>query len=418
MTITHDPSEYIKGLLQLLISDKKRIAFLFGAGTSLTNSELGLSVPAIGQLTTDIVSHLEVKNEKFSLALAEIKNELGSHNWNIEKILSNFEQKSALVSGGVLNGLVKSEIDSVIIEIKSQIKEKVSVHSKLESDSECIKKSVHYGFAKWIGQINRKFPIEIFTTNYDFLFECGLEEAQVPYCDGFSGSFEPFFCPEVVEDVSVYPKITKLWKLHGSLGWDYCEKRKRVVKKHHSESKILIYPSHLKYHDSRKQPHVSLIDRIHSFLQQPDAVLITCGYSFGDEHINERILSSLKRDVNSQVISLYYDKMSGPKFLLDDEENHLRKLAEQSSKLSVFGMNSAVIGCKFGEWTLRSEPSKYDTPRLNYFFDEEAPTLSEKMNKEFKGDEKWSGKGLFILPNFARLVDFISAMMISNTGDD
>lgn len=30
-----DPSEYIKGIQQLLISDKKRIAFLFGAGTSL-----------------------------------------------------------------------------------------------------------------------------------------------------------------------------------------------------------------------------------------------------------------------------------------------------------------------------------------------------------------------------------------------
>ena len=33
--MTHDPSEYIKGLQQLLISDKKNVAFLFGAGTSL-----------------------------------------------------------------------------------------------------------------------------------------------------------------------------------------------------------------------------------------------------------------------------------------------------------------------------------------------------------------------------------------------
>ena len=35
MEITHDPSEYIKGLQQLLISDKKRIGFLFGAGSSM-----------------------------------------------------------------------------------------------------------------------------------------------------------------------------------------------------------------------------------------------------------------------------------------------------------------------------------------------------------------------------------------------
>jgi hypothetical protein len=33
--MTHDTSEYIRGLQQLLISGKKKIDFLFGAGTSL-----------------------------------------------------------------------------------------------------------------------------------------------------------------------------------------------------------------------------------------------------------------------------------------------------------------------------------------------------------------------------------------------
>ena len=32
--ITHDPREFIRGLQQILISDSKRIGFLFGAGTS------------------------------------------------------------------------------------------------------------------------------------------------------------------------------------------------------------------------------------------------------------------------------------------------------------------------------------------------------------------------------------------------
>ncbi len=35
MQKVHDPSEYIKGLQQILISDKKRIGFLFGAGSSI-----------------------------------------------------------------------------------------------------------------------------------------------------------------------------------------------------------------------------------------------------------------------------------------------------------------------------------------------------------------------------------------------
>jgi hypothetical protein len=36
--MTHDPSEYIRGLQALLVSDKKKIGFLFGAGTSLCKS--------------------------------------------------------------------------------------------------------------------------------------------------------------------------------------------------------------------------------------------------------------------------------------------------------------------------------------------------------------------------------------------
>lgn len=55
--INHDPSEYIRGIQQILISDKKRIGFLFGAGSSLAKKKgkKSLTVPAIGKMTTDIV---------------------------------------------------------------------------------------------------------------------------------------------------------------------------------------------------------------------------------------------------------------------------------------------------------------------------------------------------------------------------
>lgn len=408
---THDPSEHIKGLLQILISDKKRIGFLFGAGTSLTNSNLKLSVPAIGQLTIEVIENIKKSNDKYRVALEQIKNEIGADNWNIEKILSNLEQKKALISTGTLNELSKTEFEDIIADVKQKIRKKVSVHEKIKSDPEIAKKMVHYKLANWIGRIDRKHPIELFTTNYDFLFEIGLEQAQIPYCDGFSGSYEPFFCPEIVEDIAVFPKITKLWKLHGSLGWDYCAQKKRVIKKHHSEGKILIYPSHLKYHDSRKQPHVSLIDRIHNFLQQPDSVLIVCGYSFNDEHINERILSSLKRGTNAHTIALYYDYDHSTKtYELEKKNNNLRMLAERTGKLSVYGMRSAVIGCKYGKWKLRSEPSIDETLHLNYYFDEDPPVLSEQVGQEFKGNEKWTGYGKFILPDFTDFVRFLSFM--------
>ncbi len=61
--------------------------------------------------------------------------------------------------------------------------------------------------------------MEIFTTNYDLLFEQALERTRVPFFDGFSGASEPFFDPSSVASNDLPARWTRLWKLHGSLGW-------------------------------------------------------------------------------------------------------------------------------------------------------------------------------------------------------
>lgn len=102
--ITHDPSQDLRGIQQILISDKKRIGFLFCAGSSLSQKrEKSLTVLAIGQMTTEIVKTVgEVKGE-YKSALEEIKKELGEQNINIETILSNLEQKASFIGGGTVN---------------------------------------------------------------------------------------------------------------------------------------------------------------------------------------------------------------------------------------------------------------------------------------------------------------------------
>ena len=47
--------------------------------------------------------------------------------------------------------------------------------------------------------LNRDFSKEIFTTNYDLIIEKSLEASQIPYFDGFVGSFEPFFWQESID---------------------------------------------------------------------------------------------------------------------------------------------------------------------------------------------------------------------------
>ncbi|MDM1042565.1 SIR2 family protein [Empedobacter brevis] len=398
--IYHDPSEYIRGIQQILISDKKKIGFLFGAGSSLaTKNENSLTVPAIGKMTSEIVEEIGKLQEKYKIALDEIKDELGEKSFNVETILSNLEQKVLFIGKGTLNSLNKDDFADLIKEIKKGVREKVSVHKNTQDKivtKDIVSELVQTDFANWIGQAERKFPIEIFTTNYDFLFELGLEHKEIPYYDGFCGSLRAFFNPESVEDFSFLSKQTKLWKIHGSLGWHYDKDTEKIIRVSPDDDDILIYPSTLKYKESKKQPYESLIDRLSNFLKQDDAILITCGYSWGDEHINSRIISALKTNTTSHVIGLIFDKYDKI-----DEKSNVSKIGLDNPKVSVYASRSAVIGCNYGEWGFKNIPNADDETEM-YF------TIDKKV------DDEWTGKGEFILSDFGKLVAFLNSMVSDN----
>lgn len=414
--IYHDPQEYIRQLQSLLISDKKKIGFLFGAGTSIAVKK-GCSekaqVPTIVQLTQEIVQELS-KLKKYKKALDEIKTELGEEKFNVEYILSNIIQKKEIIGNGKLNSLCKIEFQELEKNIKRAIKDKVSVHIH---KSEIVEDLVHTDFAEWVGRAERKCPIEIFTTNYDFLFEMGLEYKDVPYYDGFTGSFEPFFDALSVDNTKFSPHCSKLWKIHGSLGWCYDKTLGKVLRKDPTlikDEDILIYPSILKYSEAKKFPYVSLIDRMSNYLKQDDTVLFICGYSFGDAHINEVILSALKTNTTSHVFVLYYDEYvdeNKQKHYFLQEKSKLGTIAKETKKISVYGRRSAIIGGVWGEWKLKTEPDKSDTININLYYDEDAP---EPNTEKGKGGELLSGQGRFLLPDFTAFVKFLTSMVTNN----
>lgn len=51
----HDPREHIRGIHQILISDKKRIGFLFAAGSSFGTGVPSVRVPAIAEMTRRVI---------------------------------------------------------------------------------------------------------------------------------------------------------------------------------------------------------------------------------------------------------------------------------------------------------------------------------------------------------------------------
>lgn len=418
---THDPREHIRGIHQIFISDKKRIGFLFGAGTSFGTGLSSVQIPKIAEMTALVVATLEKISPKIKTALQgikkeiEAKKEIEGNQFNIESLLSSIEAKREVIGAGVLNGLNADDFADLVTSVKKQVLTLVSIHKNLD-EAENIQKLAHSKVASWISKARRVFPAEIYTTNYDYFFEIALEHLDIAYFDGFSGSYEPFFCSEAVEDLEAYKQLVKLWKLHGSLGWRRREKDGAVIKDKTAKAEdLMIFPSYLKYNNSKKQPYVGLIDRLCTFLQQDDAVLITCGYSFSDRHINERIATSLRRGGNSHVIAMYYDEFNDAKkkvgYGLADPTNNVRKMAthETSGKMSVYGIRQAVIGGKFGEWKLSAEPRSDEAIKVSQYFDEDASTPSAAAG-EHKGDEKWEGTGKFVLSDFRRLAEFLDSL--------
>ncbi len=73
MELDHDPREFVRGLQQILISDTKRLGFLFGAGTSMAvKDDAGKEsvIPGIKEMTQRIID--SISEEKYKKAIEKI----------------------------------------------------------------------------------------------------------------------------------------------------------------------------------------------------------------------------------------------------------------------------------------------------------------------------------------------------------
>lgn len=400
---THNPKQAVQELQTILSSPSKKIGFLFGAGISMQKMDGSDLIVGMGDsisynkkgestISKEWMTSLAIKNlssvQKTAIELMKKEIESESKRFNIETLLSKISEKERASGDEKLCGLKKVELEWLREDIEKVIKELVSVH--VGSKKIDIEETNHNIFAQWVKNANREFPVEIFTTNYDYLLELALEKQKIQYFDGFIGSYEAFFCPEWIEGDSPIKDWEKLWKLHGSLGWSQNE-NKEIIRTSGEIGKAMIYPSFLKYDHSKKQPYLSYMDRLSYFLRQEDSVLFVCGYSFGDEHINDIISTSLNRSRLSHVFVL----KSGE---LKETDSLFTEIAQKNPKISVYAKRTAVIGCKLGDWRLGREPDRNESYNIiDKVFDEDA-------SKE----ETWTGRWDFLLGDFKHFTEFLS----------
>jgi hypothetical protein len=176
--------------------------------------------------------------------------------------------------------------------------------------------------------------------------EQALERRQVPFFDGFVGSARPFFDQRAIEDGEIPVRWSRLWKLHGSINWRYNKNTKVVVRSERETDgdELLIHPSHMKYDESRRMPYFVMIDRLRTFLRHKErpVALIILGYSFGDQHLNEAIVESLKANASSACFALQFGDLA--------QYTDAVTLAKDNSNLSVFARNRAIVRRREGPW--------------------------------------------------------------------
>lgn len=339
----HCPYRQASLLQQALTPDKMRVAFFLGAGCPVAirvpNGSGGTDplIPDIAGLTKQVCSKIEASDKHkavFSTILKRLADG-GITKPNVEQILTHVRALGEVIGNG-FDGLSKTtlnEVDEEICRLTTDV-----VKAKLPGDD-----TPYHHIATWIGGIQRAHSVEIFTPNYDLLMEQALEQRRVPYFDGFVGSASTFFDVASMEQDNLPARWSRLWKVHGSMNWwrttlGNVERRTDTA----AGDRQMIYPSHLKYDQSRRLPYLAMLDRLKAFLARGQAVLITCGYSFSDQHLNEVILQGLSGNPNSICFGLLHG----------DRANYSEAVsrARKQSNLSLLAVDGAVLNTIERDW--------------------------------------------------------------------
>lgn len=339
----HCPYRQSTLLQQALAPDKMRIAFLLGAGCPVSiqvpdGAGTKPLIPDIRGLTATINDQLS-KSGQFKASHETVLNRFkdgNPANPTIEDILSHIRALQDVVRDGKIDGLDRAALLALDAEI-------CTITTKVVGVDLPESKTPYHQLATWIGGIQRAHPIEVFTPNYDLLVEQALEAHKIPYFDGFVGSKQAFFDLTSMESDALPPRWCRLWKVHGSTNWWRTPKDEVVRSESHSaEDRQMIYPSHLKYDQSRRMPYLAMLDRLRDFLARGQAVLVTCGYSFADQHLNEVILHGLRSNPTAVCFGLLYGPRSGYSEAVSKALKH--------PNLSLLAADGAVLGTVERDW--------------------------------------------------------------------
>ena len=229
----------------------------------------------------------------------------------------NDKDIEAFLSHILLVEKISEEKASQLKPLREQLEKIIRNACQLELDSS---NAPHKTFLDKITARKASEPrVQLFTTNYDTLFEQAAQEGGYAVIDGFSFTSPRtfsgrYFDYDIVQrertrlkdEESFVSKVFHLYKMHGSLTWERTEQG-RIQQVNSTESPLIVYPASDKYESSYEQPYFEMMSRFQQALRRENTLLIVIGFGFRDKHIQNVILEAVNQNPSFQLVIVNYN---------------------------------------------------------------------------------------------------------------
>jgi NAD-dependent SIR2 family protein deacetylase len=297
--------------LSRYLSHFRNIAVLAAAGTSMENGTHG------GKTRTKLWESYEDEINKIASIFTSTDGPLKDKCTQIlqDKNIEDFLSFTILYEK--LNGEILDKDDGKNLRIK--LENKIATACKLDLDET---NQHHQDFIRKLTARKPSEPrLQLYTTNYDTLFEQAARRMNYVIIDGFSLSYPRVFNgtnfdfdivfrehTRVKQEESFVPNVFQLFKLHGSIDWEKNTKG-QILQKEKSDNPCIIYPASEKYESSYDQPYFEMMSHFQQTLRKENTLLIVVGFGFKDKHIQNVIKEASLQNHNLHVLIVCYGQI-------------------------------------------------------------------------------------------------------------
>jgi hypothetical protein len=170
---------------------------------------------------------------------------------------------------------------------------------------------VHELFLRKVARRSTRLPrTQLFTTNYDLVWERAADRAGFHVVDGFGlshphrfdgGAFDvDYVRRRTGERPTFEPNVVQLLKLHGSVDWTAQDGD--ILRDPDPKTPVLIYPAQTKFQLSYQTPYLECMARFQMALRDPSVAIIVLGFGFNDEHIAGPLRSAISSNVGLRLV--------------------------------------------------------------------------------------------------------------------